>query len=211
MNPLTQSRRKVPPKGAVREGHPPLPLGCLCFFTQHLYCPVSTRGSTCPQNLVPNWGRGATMRHDPVDWPGATFVRGCQLLEGGLVVILRPWFPLVLIKTSESDWHVPETLLPFLQVFFPFPSHFQGSSGERQTERVGPSSSRDRCMGACPFRGGLAAACVGWGLLLSSRCEHSSAVQGPRRGENSSSISGRRAGGTAFGWTLQRSQRPQMK
>lgn len=58
MNPLTQSRRKVPPKGAVREGHPPLPLGCLCFFTQHLYCPVSTRGSTCPQNLVPN-GEGS--------------------------------------------------------------------------------------------------------------------------------------------------------
>ena len=62
------------------------------------------------------------MRCDPVGWPGATSLRGCQLLEGGLVVILQPWFPSVFIKTSESDWHVPEILLPFLRVFSPFPS-----------------------------------------------------------------------------------------
>ena len=101
------------------------------------------------------------MRRDPVGWLGATSIRGCQLLEGGLVVTLQPCFPSVLIKTSESDWHVPETLLPFLQVFSPFPSHFQGSSGERQTERVGPSPSRDRCVGACPLRGGLGCSMCG--------------------------------------------------
>lgn len=42
-------------------------------------------------------------------------------------------------------------------------------------------------------------------------CSAVSVVQGPWRGENVSSISGRKARGTAFGWTLLRSQRPRMK